>query len=146
MAGGPGQPGPPAYIWTMHGRIPLMLVLALLLGPSGSGMAAGPYQDRHAIVAGLPVPDTSGEAGQKEPQRLVAAALALTLGPFAAHRLYLGTDVKVPVVYGLTFGGFGLLVLVDLGHILFTKDLAAYRHNGRVFMWASGKPPPLTPP
>lgn len=73
-----------------------------------------------------------------EPQRLVAAVLAITLGPFAAHRLYLGTDVKVPIIYGLTFGGFGVLVLIDLGHILFSKDLQAFYNNDQVFMWAKG--------
>ena len=71
-----------------------------------------------------------------EPTRLVAAALAVTLGPFGAHRLYLGTNAKVPVFYGLTFGGFGVLVLIDLGHILFTKDLTLYEHNDQVLMWA----------
>ena len=86
------------------------------------------------------------DTGGKEPQRLVAAVLALTLGPFAAHRLYLGTDVKVPIVYGLTFGGFGVLPLIDLGHILFTKDLRPYCGNGKVLMWARPQPAPLTPP
>jgi len=81
-----------------------------------------------------------------EPQRLVAATLTLTLGVFAAHRLYLGTDVKVPIIYGLTFGGFGVLVLIDLAHILFTKDLKAYMGNNKVFMWSTGRPDPLTPP
>ncbi len=82
----------------------------------------------------------------EEPKRLVAATLALTLGAFGAHRLYLGTDAKVPVIYGLTFGGFGVLVLIDLGHILFTNDLHAYLANGQVLMWANGRPHPLTPP
>lgn len=54
-------------------------------------------------------------------------------------RLYLGTDAKVPVIYGLTFGGFGVLVLIDLGHILFTNDLHAYLANGQVLsQWPPG--------
>lgn len=73
-----------------------------------------------------------------EDQRWVSSALALALGPFAAHRIYLGTTPKVAIVYGLTFGGFGVLALIDLGHLLFSKDLEAYRNNDRVIMW--GKP------
>lgn len=90
-----------------------------------------------------------GGASVHEPRRAVAAVLTLTLGVFAAHRLYLGTDAKVPIIYGLTFGGFGVLVLIDLAHILFTKDLQAYCGNHKVFMWAGekrGSTVPLTPP
>jgi TM2 domain-containing membrane protein YozV len=78
-------------------------------------------------------------------ERLTAALLALTLGPFGAHRLYFGTVTKVPIIYGITFGGFGVLVILDLAHILFTKDLSRYRRNSNVFMWAKPKEDP-TPP
>ena len=53
----------------------------------------------------------------------------MLLGPFGAHRLYFGTTPKVAIIYGVTFGGFGILVLLDLGHLLFTKDLKSYRNN-----------------
>ena len=53
----------------------------------------------------------------------------MLVGPFGAHRLYLGTTPKVAIIYGMTFGGFGVLVLIDLGHIVFTKDLAPYRQQ-----------------
>lgn len=77
-----------------------------------------------------------GEAsGGAENTRSVASGLALLLGPFGAHRLYLGTTPKVAIVYGTTFAGFGTLVLLDLGHLLFTKDLEPFRNNDRVFMW-----------
>jgi hypothetical protein len=75
----------------------------------------------------------------------VAAALAVLVGPFGAHRLYFGTKPKVPVIYGVTLGGFGVLVLIDLGHILFTQDLSPYRDNDKVFMWAKPKAA-TTPP
>ena len=70
-----------------------------------------------------------------ENKRLVAAALALTLGPFGVHRLYFGTDFKVPIVYSVTFGCFFILPIIDLGVILFTKDLEKYQNNPRVIMW-----------
>lgn len=115
------------------------LTLLVCLGPL-SMRAAGPFRE----VAVLPEEDlrhaalSLPEADRHDPERLVAAALALTVGPFGAHRLYLGTDVKVPLIYGLTFGGFGVLVVLDLVHILCTKDLDAYRTNGHVFMWNRG--------
>lgn len=139
---------PPAYFWGMSfrgfmGCLAMVITMAVPFQPCH---AAGPFQER---VLALELDDfLSAPEGpdtlRKEPQRLVAAALAITLGPFAAHRLYLGTNAKVPIVYGLTFGGFGVLVLIDLGHILFAKDLQPYRHNNKVFMWAKERSP--TPP
>ncbi len=81
-------------------------------------------------------------AGKEENTRLISSALAVLLGPFGAHRLYLGTNTRVAVVYGLTFGGFGVLALLDLGHLLLTKDLAPYRNNDQVFMWGKGATAP----
>lgn len=109
-------------------------------------MAAGPYQDRSVLPGGLPAESDLSPSSRREPQRLVAATLTLAVGAFAAHRLYFGTDVKVPIAYGLTFGGFGVLVLIDLAHILFTKDLKGYMNNSKVLMWSSERSDPLTPP
>jgi TM2 domain-containing membrane protein YozV len=78
-------------------------------------------------------PDTAAKS--KENPRLVAALLDISLGLFGVHRLYLGTDVKVPVFYTLTIGGGGVLWLADLGLILFTRDLSPYFDNSNVFMW-----------
>jgi TM2 domain-containing membrane protein YozV len=78
-----------------------------------------------------------------ENKRLVAIGLCALLGPFGAHRLYLGTTAKVPIVYGLTFGGFGVLVLIDLAHLLLQRDLAPFQGNNRVLMWSA---PASTPP
>ncbi len=73
-----------------------------------------------------------------ENKRLVASALTIALGPFGAHRLYLGTEPEVPVAYTLTLGGgLGILPVIDLGHILFTKDLSRYENNVHVFMWGN---------
>ena len=46
-----------------------------------------------------------GKRIRKENPRAVAALLCATLGVFGVHRMYLGTDVKVPVFYTLTIGG-----------------------------------------
>lgn len=67
--------------------------------------------------------------------RLTAIALNVTLGVFGMHRLYLGTDVKVPVFYTLTFGGGMVLWIADLGCLIFTKDISQYYNNPHLFMW-----------
>ena len=71
----------------------------------------------------------------QENARLVAIALDLGLGLFGVHRLYLGTDVKVPVGYTLTFGGGGVLWLVDLALLIASRDIESYKNNPHFFMW-----------
>ena len=130
-----------------------LLVVILLFVCSGAwatASAAGPFLiastgeelEWIGVDTLTGVPDTLHALENK---RWVAAALAVFLGPFGAHRLYLGTTTKVPIIYGITFGGFGVLALIDLGHILFTKDLSRYEGDGRVFMWARPKAA-ITPP
>ncbi len=117
------------------------LILFLVLCATTRVQAGGPFTatDRPNGLSA----DTTAE--HKENARLIGSTLAVLLGPFAAHRIYLGTTPKVAIVYGVTFGGFGVLPLIDLGHLLFTKDLSPYRKNDRVFMWTAPKAAP-TPP
>jgi len=69
-------------------------------------------------------------------RKLKAAIFTLLLGPFGAHRLYLGTDSKVPLFYSLTLGGgLGIIPLIDFFHIIFSKDFEAYLNNPKFFMW-----------
>ena len=75
-------------------------------------------------------------SGKKK--KWVAALLAFPLfGITGAHRIYLGTEPYMPLVYLATLGGFGILPLVDFIVILCTpKDkLEEYFDNGKVFMW-----------
>jgi len=74
-------------------------------------------------------------SGKEQNVRLTAIALNVSLGVFGMHRLYLGTDVKVPVFYTLTLGGGMILWIVDLGCLIFTKDISPYYDNPHVFMW-----------
>ena len=71
----------------------------------------------------------------RENPRLVAIALDVTLGLFGMHRLYLGTDVRVPIGYTLTFGGGGVLWLADLAMLIATPDITPYMNNPHFFMW-----------
>lgn len=86
----------------------------------------------------LQADNTATENSQFKPKfkRLKAALLAIFLGHFGVHRIYLGTSPNVPIVYSLTLGGgLGLLPLADLIFILTTKDLDAFTDNDKVFMW-----------
>ncbi|MBX2971615.1 MAG: TM2 domain-containing protein [Flavobacteriales bacterium] len=109
------------------------LVLGLTLFCGLQVRAGGPF----VPVGSIPAVDSVHVT--VENQRIVGSGLALLLGPFGAHRIYLGTTPKVAVIYGLTFGGFGVLPLIDLGHLLFSKDLEPYRNNDRVIMWGRPK-------
>ena len=130
-------------------RVLSLVILLLFLAGSTRAADGGPVLTPPAIASILsddPMAVASSDSlAPQENQRLVAAALALFLGPFGAHRLYFGTTAKVPIIYGITFGGFGVLAVIDLGHILFTKDLSRYRDCDRVFMWARPKAA-TTPP
>jgi TM2 domain-containing membrane protein YozV len=72
---------------------------------------------------------------KSENPRLVAIGLDVALGLFGMHRLYLGTDVKVPVAYTLTFGGGGILWLVDLALLIGSPSIESYKNNPHLFMW-----------
>lgn len=72
-----------------------------------------------------------------ENQRAVAIGLDVSLGLFGVHRMYLGTDLRVPVIYTTTIGGGGVLWLVDLGLLVAVKDLTPFKDNPNVFMWNS---------
>jgi TM2 domain-containing membrane protein YozV len=129
----------------------LLIGAAIMMGAAGPAIAleAGPYTPAIGMNINMLTtwgPSPRGDSlGHKENERLVASGLAILLGPFGAHRLYLGTTAKVAVIYGITLGGFGILAVIDLGHILFTKDLSRYHGSDRVFMWAKPKSV-LTPP
>ena len=118
----------------------ILLILSLITVGS-SVRASGPYRAMNAVELNLldsltEQYDLSIEDGpKKENARLISSSLAVLLGPFGAHRLYVGTTTKVAIIYGITFGGFGILATIDLFHLLFTKDLDAYRNSDKVFMW-----------
>lgn len=74
-------------------------------------------------------------------KRLKAAALTILVGPFGGHRIYLGTDHKIPIAYSLTLGGVGILPLIDLIAILASKNPDQYFNSNRVFMWDKEREP-----
>ena len=88
-----------------------------------------------AIDGSVPVLETERNPKRAKIRRGVAILLALALGPFGVHRLYLGTSEKVPLFYSLTIGGLLILPIVDIFCILFSKDFEQYQGNDRVVMW-----------
>jgi TM2 domain-containing membrane protein YozV len=81
--------------------------------------------------------DAENTEVRSENPRLVGAILCIALGTFGMHRIYYGTDVKVPIFYTLTLGGgLGMLPAIDLLHILFVRDLTRFYNNPRIFMWS----------
>ena len=56
-------------------------------------------------------------------------------GFLGGHRIYFGTHHRTPIIYSITFGGLGILPLIDLVHIIFTKDLSRYEHKSQIIMW-----------
>jgi hypothetical protein len=80
------------------------------------------------------VPSDEVDLRERDP-RATPVLLAVLLGPFGAHRLHLGTSPKVVIMYGATLGGFGILPLIDLGHLLFAKDQQRFRNNDKLLMW-----------
>ncbi|MFO7878427.1 MAG: NINE protein [Bacteroidota bacterium] len=72
----------------------------------------------------------------KKRSKLIAIAADILTGPLGGHRIYLGTEPWVPVVYALTLGGgMGFLPLADLFVIIFTPDLNRYTDNSQFIMW-----------
>ncbi len=78
----------------------------------------------------------NGDSFTVKNKKLKAVMLAIFLGHFGVHRIYLGTTASVPVFYSLTLGGgLGLLPLIDTIAILKTKDIEQFVDSDKVFMW-----------
>lgn len=106
---------------------------------SFSGLFANPVS--HPEIFYTPTDSTdftqaSDSVAYPRHKKLKAALLALALGHFGAHRIYLSTNPRIPAAYTLTLGGgLGILPLIDFFNIVFTKDISKFQNNSRFFMW-----------
>ncbi len=64
-----------------------------------------------------------------------AILFTMFTGLFGGHRIYFGTHHRTPIIYSITLGGLGVLPLVDLINIIFTKDLSVFEHKHEIIMW-----------
>ncbi|HEY8403088.1 MAG TPA: NINE protein [Flavobacteriales bacterium] len=77
----------------------------------------------------------NGAASTAENPRLVAICLNIALGLFGVHRMYLGTELYVPIAYTFTIGGGCVLWIADLVLLICTKDISPFFNNPHMFMW-----------
>lgn len=64
-----------------------------------------------------------------------AILFTIFTGILGGHRVYLGTHQRTPILYSVTLGGLGILPLIDLAHIIFTKDLSKFNNVPQIIMW-----------
>ncbi len=79
------------------------------------------------------------EGGEKQKgkfrKKLTTVLLTILTGPLGGHRIYLGANFKVPIVYTLTLGGgLGILPLVDLIYTVFSKDYEKLKNSDRIIV------------
>lgn len=67
--------------------------------------------------------------------RFIAISLNIALGLFGLHRVFLGTDVIVPIFYTFTLGGGGVLWLADLVMLICKRDYSQFTDNPRLIMF-----------
>ncbi|MBQ20188.1 MAG: TM2 domain-containing protein [Vicingaceae bacterium] len=64
-----------------------------------------------------------------------AILFTIFTGILGGHRIYMGTHQRTPIIYSVTFGGFGILPLIDLIHLIFKKDISVYENKTQIIMW-----------
>ncbi len=74
---------------------------------------------------------------QNKRKKIIATLLAFPVpfGILGLHRIYLGTQPFVPLVYIGTIGGVLILPFVDFCVLLLDKDISRFENNPHIFMW-----------
>lgn len=135
----------------MNKRLRILLLLCISLASYASVRAesVSPARCRYeTVITGddsvridsadtKPTPDS---ASRFHKEKLIAAILAFPV-PFGftgLHRIYLGSDPWIPVVYLITGGGgLGLVPLIDFIFIVTAneEEFRKYENNPKFFMW-----------
>lgn len=79
--------------------------------------------------------DITKETTTRKHVRAKAIVFTLLTGPLGGHRVYLGTRPGAPIIYSVTLGGFGILPVIDLVHLIFKKDISEFEKNPKIIMW-----------
>jgi TM2 domain-containing membrane protein YozV len=81
----------------------------------------------------------SPDVAYNSPQPVVAWLLCWVLGGLAIHRVYMGSEAKLVLLYFITCGGiFGVLPFVDWILLLIgviEDDISKYVNNNKFVMW-----------
>jgi len=75
--------------------------------------------------------------GEVKFKRGKAILFTIFTGILGGHRIYMGTHQRTPIIYSVTFGGFGILPLIDLVHLIFKKDISVYENKTQIIMWSN---------
>lgn len=75
------------------------------------------------------------QTGEVKFKRGKVIIFTIFTGILGGHRIYMGTHQRTPIIYAVTFGGFGILPLIDLAHLIFTKDISVYENKTQIIMW-----------
>ena len=67
--------------------------------------------------------------------KATAVFLAVTVGILGVHRFYLGTSTTTMIAYVLTFGGFGVITIIDIIQLIIADDISPFIDNPKFFMW-----------
>lgn len=113
----------------------ILIISFLTLAQFAFASGIGEVQSQRSFEDDLRITVMQDEGGG-ENVRLVGMLVTVAVGPFGGHRIYYGTSAKVPIFYALTLGGgLGILPLIDLLVVAFSKDLTPYMNNDSIFMW-----------
>jgi len=80
---------------------------------------------------------TEGDSIKKR-NKFIAAILAFPypFGMFGLHRMYLGVNPIIPILYIVTIGGLvGIVPFIDMMVLLLSKDTKPFRKNSKILMW-----------
>lgn len=75
------------------------------------------------------------EVKQLKHRRFKAILFTVLTGPLGGHRIYFGSKPRTAIIYAVTLGGLGILPLIDLVHIIFTKDVSKFDNKPQIIMW-----------
>lgn len=125
-----------------HMRVLLAIFVILMLAEGGK-MQAREVCSTVSLMSHKPNP-VYFKFFKKQNQRkkVIASALAFPFpfGMLGLHRIYLGTQPYVPLVYVGTLGGCaGILPMIDFCTLVGNKDISRYQTNSRIFMWVDNE-------
>jgi len=94
--------------------------------------------DRLAVnVSSLGLLQVQGDSIKKKSKVLAAIfAFPYPFGMLGLHRIYLGANPVIPILYIVTLGGFvGILPFVDMMVIILSEDTKPFVKNSKILMW-----------